>query len=70
MPGPWPDNGAALMVEEKDLTGEILATWINRFLVNPGKLDRMAARAAEHGNPHADTAIVADIYKLLTPDEA
>jgi len=62
------DEGAALMVEEKDLTGEILAKWINHYFENPRELARMAALAAEKGNPDAAETIVDNIYELLTPD--
>jgi len=62
------DEGAALMVEEKDLTGEILAKWINHYFENPRELARMAALAAGKGNPDAAETIVDNIYELLTPD--
>ncbi len=61
------DGGGALMVEEKDLSGEILAGWIDHYHANPRALDRMAKRAAAQGNPEAAGKIVADIYALLTP---
>ncbi len=64
------DDGAALMVEEKELTGELLARWINHYFDNPRELTRMAALAAEKGNPDAAKKIVDDIYKLLKPDGA
>jgi UDP-N-acetylglucosamine--N-acetylmuramyl-(pentapeptide) pyrophosphoryl-undecaprenol N-acetylglucosamine transferase len=62
------DEGAALMVEEKDLTGEILAKWIDHYFENPRELARMAALAAAKGNPDAAETIVDNIYELLTPD--
>ena len=62
------DEGAALMVEEKNLTGEILAKWIDHYFENPRELARMAALAAGKGNPDAAGTIVDDIYELLTPD--
>ena len=62
------DDGAALMVEEKELTGEILAKWIDHYFENPGELARMAALAASKGSPGAAKAIVDDIYELLIPD--
>jgi len=61
------DSGAALMVEEKDLSGAILAKWINHFRRNPGELARMATLAASRGRPQAAATIVDDIYYLLTP---
>jgi len=61
------DNGAALMVEEKDLSGGILANWINQLRGNPEELARMASLAAARGKPRAAATIVDDIYNLLTP---
>jgi UDP-N-acetylglucosamine--N-acetylmuramyl-(pentapeptide) pyrophosphoryl-undecaprenol N-acetylglucosamine transferase len=61
------DEEAALMVEEKDLDGTLLAGWIDHFFENPGELDRMAALAAAKGKPAAAGTIVDDIYALLTP---
>jgi len=61
------DNGAALMVEEKELSGVVLAKWINHFRVNPGELARMANLAASRGKPQAAATIVDDIYHLLAP---
>ena len=61
------DSGAALMVEEKDLTGAILAKWINHLRSDPGELARMAALAASRGRPQAAATIVDDIYHVLTP---
>jgi len=55
-------------VEEKDLTGEILAKWIDHYFENPRELARMAALAAGKGNPDAAGTIVDDIYELLTPN--
>jgi len=58
-------DGAALMVEEKDLDGKMLAERIDHFYENPGELARMAARAAAKGKPDAAKVIVDDIYTLL-----
>jgi UDP-N-acetylglucosamine--N-acetylmuramyl-(pentapeptide) pyrophosphoryl-undecaprenol N-acetylglucosamine transferase len=62
------DDNAALMVEEKELTGELLAKWIDYYFENPRELNRMALLAAEKGNPDAAGKIVDDIYELLAPD--
>ena len=59
------DDGAALMVEEKEVTGAILAKWIDHYFENPRELARMAALAAKKGNPDAAGTIVDDIYQLL-----
>ncbi len=64
------DEDAALMVEERDLNGTILAKWIDHFFDNPKELGRMAALAAAKGKPNAAGAIVDDIYALLTPAKA
>ena len=61
------DKGAALMVEERDLSGALLAQWINHFRVHPGELTQMAALAASRGKPQAAATIVDDMYNLLTP---
>ena len=63
------DDGAALMVEEKNLDGTVLAGWINHFREHPEELARMAALAADRGKPGAAATIVDDIYSLLTPVE-
>ena len=63
------DSGAALMVEEKDLDGALLAGKISHFREHPEELARMAALAARRGKPEAAATIVDDIYKLLTPAE-
>ena len=59
------DDGAARMVEEKDLDGKMLAERIGHYVENPGELARMAARAAAKGKPDAAMVIVDDIYALL-----
>jgi UDP-N-acetylglucosamine--N-acetylmuramyl-(pentapeptide) pyrophosphoryl-undecaprenol N-acetylglucosamine transferase len=64
------DEGAALMVEERNLDGSLLAKWIDDFYDNPGELARMAALAAARGKPAAAGTIVDDIYALLTPGKA
>jgi len=64
------DADAALMVEERNLNGALLAGWIDHFCDNPGQLAQMAARAAAKGKPDAAGAIVDDIYALLTPVKA
>jgi len=63
------DDGAALMIEEKDLDGQILAGWIDHYYAHPAELDRMAALAATKGNPDAAGMIVDDIYTLLAPNK-
>lgn len=52
--------GAAVMVEEKDLTGERLAAAIREALETPGRLERMEEAARKLGRPDA-AARVADL---------
>ena len=62
---PLVDLGAAEMILEKDLTGEILAERITHFIAFPEELEQMAARARHLGRPAAATTIVDDCYALL-----
>lgn len=47
------DAGAAVMIEEKDLTGEVLANEIRRILQNPEVRESMARAAGRLGSPQA-----------------
>jgi UDP-N-acetylglucosamine--N-acetylmuramyl-(pentapeptide) pyrophosphoryl-undecaprenol N-acetylglucosamine transferase len=58
--------GAAELVIQKDLTGEILAKKIEYHSTHPQALERMAAKAKEFGKPEAAKIIVDDIYQLLS----
>ena len=59
------DRGAALMIPERDLSGEILAETIERFAGNPELLFEMAARSRRLGKPEAAQFIVDDCYRLV-----
>jgi UDP-N-acetylglucosamine--N-acetylmuramyl-(pentapeptide) pyrophosphoryl-undecaprenol N-acetylglucosamine transferase len=58
------DAGAAVMIEERDLTGEILAAEIRRILVDPEVRARMSRAAGGLGRPQASSEI-ADVLTDL-----
>jgi UDP-N-acetylglucosamine--N-acetylmuramyl-(pentapeptide) pyrophosphoryl-undecaprenol N-acetylglucosamine transferase len=47
------DAGAAVMIEERDLTGERLASEMRAILTNPERRERMARAAGRLGSPQA-----------------
>ena len=47
------DAGAAVMIEERDLSGEVLAREIRAVLANPERREQMARAAAKLGSPQA-----------------
>jgi UDP-N-acetylglucosamine--N-acetylmuramyl-(pentapeptide) pyrophosphoryl-undecaprenol N-acetylglucosamine transferase len=59
------DAGAAVMIEERDLTGELLASEIRRILLDAGARDRMARAAGALGRPQAASEI-ADVLTQMT----
>jgi UDP-N-acetylglucosamine--N-acetylmuramyl-(pentapeptide) pyrophosphoryl-undecaprenol N-acetylglucosamine transferase len=52
------DAGASELIEQKDLTGEVLAQRITALLRDPGQLRTMASLARELARPDAATTIV------------
>jgi UDP-N-acetylglucosamine--N-acetylmuramyl-(pentapeptide) pyrophosphoryl-undecaprenol N-acetylglucosamine transferase len=58
------DAGAAVMIEERDLTGELLAAEIRAILANPERRERMASAAGNLGSPAAAKEI-ADVCTEL-----
>jgi UDP-N-acetylglucosamine--N-acetylmuramyl-(pentapeptide) pyrophosphoryl-undecaprenol N-acetylglucosamine transferase len=58
------DAGAAVMIEERDLTGELLAGEIRSILAHPDRRERMARAAGRLGNPQAAKEI-ADVCTEL-----
>lgn len=56
--------GAAVMIEERDLTGEVLAHEIRAILSSPERLERMARGAGRLGSPQAAKEI-ADVCTEL-----
>jgi UDP-N-acetylglucosamine--N-acetylmuramyl-(pentapeptide) pyrophosphoryl-undecaprenol N-acetylglucosamine transferase len=59
------DAGAAVMIEERDLTGELLAAEIRRILLDPARRDEMSRAAGMLGRPQAASEI-ADVLTQLT----
>jgi len=59
------ERGAAEMIEQKDLSGSVLAEKISRYAENRSGLSAMAARAREMGRPNAARDIVDDMLALL-----
>jgi UDP-N-acetylglucosamine--N-acetylmuramyl-(pentapeptide) pyrophosphoryl-undecaprenol N-acetylglucosamine transferase len=59
------DAGAAVMIEERDLTGELLAAEIRRLLLDPAARDRMARAAGVLGSPQAASEIAAVLVDLV-----
>jgi len=58
------DAGAAVMIEERGLTGEVLAREIRAILGDPGRRERMARAAGRLGSPQAAKEI-ADVCTEL-----
>jgi UDP-N-acetylglucosamine--N-acetylmuramyl-(pentapeptide) pyrophosphoryl-undecaprenol N-acetylglucosamine transferase len=57
--------GAAIMIEERDLTGELLAREIRALLGSPERRERMARAAGRMGSPQAASEIVAVCSDLV-----
>ncbi|MBI5636436.1 MAG: undecaprenyldiphospho-muramoylpentapeptide beta-N-acetylglucosaminyltransferase [Nitrospinae bacterium] len=57
--------GAAAVVDEMNLTGELLAETVYGILRNPDKLGKMSANARENAKPDAARVIARDIVKQL-----
>jgi UDP-N-acetylglucosamine--N-acetylmuramyl-(pentapeptide) pyrophosphoryl-undecaprenol N-acetylglucosamine transferase len=51
------DAGAAVMIEERELTGELLAGEIRSILLDPERRERMEVSAGRLGNPQAASEI-------------
>jgi len=57
-------HGAARAVEQKDLTGELLAGLLRDLLESPPRLERMAHEARRFGRPNAATTIAEAARRL------
>ena len=57
--------GAAVVIEEKNLTGEGLIETVQQLLAQPGKLAEMGANAKTLGNPHSLELITAKLLELV-----
>lgn len=60
------DAGAAEMIRQDDLNGDVLAKLINGYIENRVLLVEMAAKARALGRPQAARDIVDDMFKFLT----
>jgi UDP-N-acetylglucosamine--N-acetylmuramyl-(pentapeptide) pyrophosphoryl-undecaprenol N-acetylglucosamine transferase len=58
------DVGAAVMIEEKDLTGELLAAEVRSILAHPERREQMSRAAGRLGSPQAAKEI-ADVLADL-----
>lgn len=59
--------GAAVLVPDSQLTGELLAGAITELLESPGRLEAMAACAGSHGRPDAADRVITLISRLAEP---
>lgn len=59
------DGGAAEMIQEKDLTGKILAERMAYYAENPEVKGRMESKIRQFGHPDAAQRIVDDIYRMI-----
>lgn len=57
--------GAAVVIEEKDLTGPLLIEWVEKLTGEPGRLDAMGAAAKTQAHPEALDVIVDALAGLL-----
>ena len=57
--------GAAVVIEEKNLTGEGLVQTVESLLNTPGKLAEMGANAKTLGNPHSLDLITEKLMELM-----
>ena len=57
--------GAAVVIEEKNLTGEGLVKTVEELLNTPGKLTEMGANAKTLGTPHSLDLITEKLMELM-----
>ena len=57
--------GAAVVIEEKNLTGEGLVKTVEELLNTPGKLAEMGANAKTLGTPHSLDLITEKLMELM-----
>jgi UDP-N-acetylglucosamine--N-acetylmuramyl-(pentapeptide) pyrophosphoryl-undecaprenol N-acetylglucosamine transferase len=60
-------GGAAVLISDAQLTGELLANAMTDLLDTPGRLEAMAASARTQGRPDAADRVVALISRLAEP---
>ena len=59
------DGGAAEMILDQEISGELLAGRIRSYILDPSRLERMAAAARAMGRPEAAARIVDECYVLV-----
>lgn len=57
--------GAAVVIEEKNLTGQLLVDTVQTLLAEPGKLAAMGQNAKAVGNPHSLELITEKLLELM-----
>ena len=63
------DVGGAILLEERDLTGERLTKLVTRLLADPSELRRISAAAAEAGRRHRGDSLIDVIDAVARGDE-
>ena len=56
-------NKAAVIIEEKDLSTQILLSTINNLINNDATLKKMSKASKSLGNPHATKTIVDSLFE-------
>jgi UDP-N-acetylglucosamine--N-acetylmuramyl-(pentapeptide) pyrophosphoryl-undecaprenol N-acetylglucosamine transferase len=59
------DRGAAEMILDQKISGELLAGRIRSYILDPARIERMAAAARAMGRPEAAARIVDECYVLI-----
>jgi UDP-N-acetylglucosamine--N-acetylmuramyl-(pentapeptide) pyrophosphoryl-undecaprenol N-acetylglucosamine transferase len=60
------DRGAAEMILDQEIGGELLAGRIRSYVLDPSRIERMAAAARAMGRPEAAARIVDECYFLVS----
>lgn len=59
------DQGAAEMILDQEISGDLLAGRIRSYILDPSRIERMAAAARTIGRPEAAARIVDECYVLI-----
>jgi UDP-N-acetylglucosamine--N-acetylmuramyl-(pentapeptide) pyrophosphoryl-undecaprenol N-acetylglucosamine transferase len=59
------DRGAAEMILDQEISGDLLAGRIRSYILDPSRIERMAAAARTMGRPEAAARIVDECYVLI-----
>ena len=62
------DAGAAMMIEEKDLTKESLSDMVNELMKDPARLDKIRLKARKMGKPDAAYEIIRWMEEMTIND--